>query len=166
MRCPVCKGPCSGKWCKCTSVWTHRHGCLSLIKCSLSCYLVWSNLSLWTGVKLASLQTCHISDMLFWLFLWTLAQTAHCFMHFLPLSVNFFHFAMECPIWGIKTSCRAEQCGMPPSPNLILAVLKIVCVLSRTDRPLFPESCCWKQPLCASSVAPRPHEIFTGQHMV
>lgn len=82
-----------------------------------------------------------------------------------------FHFAMECLMWGVKKSCRVKHCSRAalwyaPSPNLILAVLKIVCVPSRTDRPLFPESLCcprrWKRPLCASSTAQRPHEIFTG----
>lgn len=86
-----------------------------------------------------------------------------------------FHFAMECLMWGLKKSCRVEHCSRAalwnaPSPNLILAVVKIVCVPSRTDRPLFPESLCWprrwKRPLCSSSTAQRPHEIFTGQHLV
>lgn len=86
-----------------------------------------------------------------------------------------FRFAMECLMWGVKKSCRVKHCGRAalwyaPSPNLILAVLKIVCVSSWTDRPLFPESLCcsrrWKRPLCASSAAQRPHEIFTGQHLV
>lgn len=86
-----------------------------------------------------------------------------------------FHFAMECFMCGAKTSSRVEQCGtaapwLAPSPNLILALLKIVCIPSQTDRPLFPESLCfsrhWKRPLCASSTAPSSHEKFTGWHLV
>lgn len=86
-----------------------------------------------------------------------------------------FHFALECLLCGVKKSCRIEHCYRAalwnaPSPNLILALLKIVCIPNRTDRPLFREShCCpgrWKRPLCASSTEERPHEIFTGQHLV
>lgn len=127
--------------------------------------------SICTEVNLAPLLTLHISAFsAFWLETDTDSSLFHAFFPSPP-----FHFAMECLMWGVKKSCRVKHCGgaalwYAPCPNLILAVLKIVCVPSRTDRPLFPESLCcprrWKQPLCASSTAQRPHEIFTGQHLV
>lgn len=93
----------------------------------------------------------------------TLSNTSYLWHAFLAISLDtdtdsslfcvrapsspLFHFAMECLMWGVKKSCRVEQCGRAalwpaPSPNLILAVLKIVCVPGRTDRPLFPERLC------------------------
>lgn len=140
---------------------------LSFIQCSLWRYLVWIHLSQ-HAQNLAPLLT-HISDMPFCLFYWKLTQTAHCVTHFSPSPV--FHFAKECFMCGVKKSSRVQQSSSAapwpaPYPNLILAVLKIVCIPSRTDSPLFPESLgCprrWKRPLCANGTAPCPREIFTG----
>lgn len=141
---------------------------LSFIQCSLWRYLVWVHLSQ-CAQHLAPLLTLHTSDMPFRLFHWKLTQTAHCVMHFSPCPV--FHFAMECFMCAVKKPSRVEQCSSAapwpaPSLNLILAVLKIVCIPCRTDRPLFPKSLCcsrcWKRPLCTNSTAPSAHEIFTG----
>lgn len=98
-----------------------------------------------------------------------------CIFPLLPFSV-FFRLAMECMMWGLRGptmwNIMTELLpGMAPfSLNLILAVLKIVCILGCTDRLLFSESLlrpgCWKRPLCASRRPQRPFEIFTGQHLV
>lgn len=137
----------------------------------LWCYLVCIHLSLY-----AQKSTWHPSYLWHAISAFSLdTHTDSSLFHALPPFLPFFHFTMECLMWGVKKSCRVEQCGSAalwpaPSPNLILAVLKIVCVPSRTDRPLFPESLRCprrsKRPLCASSTALRPHEIFTGQHLV
>lgn len=155
-------------------IWAYECGCSlyhTVLFVVLSC--MYPLVFICREINLAPLLTLHISDMPFRLSHWKLTQTAHCFMLFSPSPL--FHFAMECLMWGVKKSCRVKHCNRAalwyaPSPNLILAVLKIVCVPSRTDRPLFPESLCcprrWKRPLCTSSTAQRPHEIFTGQHLV
>lgn len=94
----------------------------------------------------AQLCTLYISDVLFHC---KIVQKAHCSAYFSPsplLFFFFFHLAVECMIrglrgptmWNIMTELLP---GMAPfSLNLILAVLKIVCIPGRTDGPLFSES--------------------------
>lgn len=165
----------SRKWRVCLWIWAYECG-RSLYHTVLFVVLsrMHPSVSMCTEVNLAPLLTLHISVMPFSACSLETRTDSSLFHAFFPLS-PFFHFAMECLMWGVKKSCRVEHCDRAalwyaPSPNLILAVLKIVCIPSRTDRPLFPESLCcpgrWKRPLCASSTAQRPHEIFTGQHLV
>ena len=129
------------KWRICLWIWAYECGRSlyhTVLFVVLSC--MYPFVSICTEVNLAPWLTLHISDMPFRLFHWKLAQTAHCFVHFFPSPL--FHLAMECLMWGVKKSCRVKHCSRAalwyaPSPNLILAVLKIVCVPGRTDRPLF-----------------------------
>lgn len=92
----------------------------------------------------AQLCTLYILDVLFHC---KIVQKAHCSAYFSPSPLLFFfRLAMECMIrglrgptmWNIMTELLP---GMAPfSLNLILAVLKIVCIPGRTDRPLFSQS--------------------------
>lgn len=140
---------------------------LSTIQTSLCCWSCMNPfVSKYTRDGLAPFLTRHISDMPFRLSHWKPTQTAHCFIYPPP----FFHFAMECLMWGVKKCGGVEHCDRATlwyalSPNLILAALKIVCIPRRTDRPLFPESLCCPV-LCVPITHQRSHEKFTGQHLV
>lgn len=116
----------------------------SIIQCSLWCYLACvhmhrSHLGTLTNASYLlyafsafSLET-HTGSSLFRAFF------------FSPLSP--FSFRLGMPDVRSKEVLSVEHCYRAavwnaPSPNLILALRKIVCIPSRTDRPLFQESHC------------------------